>query len=255
MAESGDGIGKVRAQWVRDFYSETNVVDHYRRATANIGLWVSEEKVFRKVFQPEDRILELGAGTGRIAIGLAELGYRHVLGIDLSREMVKEARRIAKVLEMGVPFRQGDATDLKFEDNLFDGAIFGFNGLMQIPGREARLKALKEIYRVVRPGGAFVFTTHDRNSAKYRKYWKQEKLRWERGKQQKELLEYGDRWENTDLGTLYIHVPVPEEVREVLQLTGWKCEWDSLRSAIARESPETELFSDDCRFFVARKPG
>jgi hypothetical protein len=54
---------------------------------------------------------------------------------------------------------------------------------------------------------------------------------------------------------LFIHVPTPEEVREDLQSTGWKCEWDSLRSAIANESAATQQFSDDCRFWVARNPG
>lgn len=246
--------GKVNADRVREFYDDRGVVDHYHRATANLGLWLSEELVFRKVFNPDERILELGTGTGRIAIGLAELGYRHLLGIDLAREMVKEARRIGKVLEAGVSFRQGDATRLKFEDALFDGAIFGFNGLMQIPGKEARRKALREIRRVIRPGGALVFTTHDRHASKHGSYWKKEKQLWDRGKQKSELLDFGDRFEETNLGKLYIHVPTPSEMREELKLTGWKCEWDSLRSAIAHESPAVRQFSDECRFWVARKP-
>ena len=245
---------KVTLDTVRAFYDDPGVVDHYRRATANIGLWLSEELIFRKVFKPGERLLELGTGTGRIAVGLAEIGYHHVLGIELSQKMVKEARRIAKVLELPVFFQQGDATSLKFEDELFDGAIFGFNGLMQIPGREARRTALAEIQRVLKPGGALVFTTHDREGSRHRNYWKAEKGRWERGKQQADLLEFGDRYEETDLGKLFIHVPAPREVREDLKVTGWKCEWDSLRSSIAQESPETKQFSDDCRFWVARKP-
>jgi ubiquinone/menaquinone biosynthesis C-methylase UbiE len=246
--------GKINADTVKAFYDDPVVVDHYRRATANIGLWLSEELVFRKVFDPGDRILELGTGTGRIAIGLAEIGYSNILGIELSRGMVKEARRIAKVLELPVFFRQGDATRLKFEDNLFDGAIFGFNGLMQIPGRDNRRTALCEIRRVVRPGGALVFTTHDRQNPRYKNFWKAEKARWAKDKQLKELLEFGDRYEDTELGKLFIHVPTPEEVREDLQATGWKSEWDSLRSTVARETPATVQFSDECRFWVARNP-
>jgi ubiquinone/menaquinone biosynthesis C-methylase UbiE len=246
---------KVSADKVKAYFEDEDVVEHYRRAVANIGLWKSETTVFKRLFDTNDRILELGAGTGRISIGLAQLGYKHLLGVELSREMVKEARRIVKLLELSVAFQQGDATRLKFEDDLFDGAIFGFNGLMQIPGREERRKALREIHRVIRPGGAFCFTTHDRLNPRFRKFWKDEQARWNKGKQKPELLEFGDRWEKTDLGPLYIHVPTPDDMRAELQLTGWKCEWDRLRSSIAHESPATRQFSDECRFWVARKPG
>jgi len=239
---------------VANYYSLPGVVDDYRRATANVGLWKSEEKVFARVFAKTDRILDLGTGTGRIAIGLAEMGYTHVLGIELSREMTKEARRIARVLELSVYFKQGDATSLDFEDNLFDGAIFGFNGLMQIPGRDNRRSALSEIFRVVRPGGSLVFTTHDRQNPKYSKFWKAEQSRWHKGKQKPGLRDFGDRWEKTEHGMLFIHVPTPDEVREDLKITGWKPDWDSTRSAIAVEKPATKKFSDDCRFWVARKP-
>ena len=246
--------GKVTAENVRAFYDDPAVVEHYRRATANVGLWLSEEIVFRRVFAPGDRILELGTGTGRISIGLAELGYKHLLAIDIAKEMIAEARRINKVLEAGVSFRQGDATRLKFEDGLFDGAIFGFNGLMQIPGREQRRMALREILRVVRPGAPFVFTSHDRNASPHSGFWKKERQRWSRDKQNAALIDFGDRYDDTDLGRLYIHVPTPEEMREELKLTGWKCEWDALRSAIAHEGPDMKQFSDECRFWVARKP-
>lgn len=245
---------KVNQDTVTEYYNDPRVVEHYRKATANVGLWVSEEILFRRLFQPEERILELGCGTGRIAIGLTELGYRHILGVELAKEMVKEARRIARALELGVAFRQGDARRLKFEDNLFDGAIFGFNGLMQIPGRDNRLQALREIRRVVRPGGLLVFTSHDRQASSHRKFWRDEKNRWDRGTQLRELLDFGDRYEDTPLGTLFIHVPTPEEIRADLQATGWKGEWDAMRSSIAHENPVTQAFSDDCRFWVARKP-
>ena len=248
-------LEKVKAEWVKAFYDSPTVVEHYRRATIGVGLWLSEEIILTRVFGKSDRLLDLGTGAGRIAIGLAELGYEHVLGLEPSREILKQARRIARILEYPVAFKQGDATRLTFEDGLFDGAIFGFNGLMQIPGKEARRQALREIHRVIRPGGALVFTTHDRYSPRFRKFWQQERERWNKGKQKPELLEFGDRWEETDLGTLYIHVPTPEEVREELQETGWKSEWDSLRSAVANEPVAIREFSDECRFWVARKPG
>jgi ubiquinone/menaquinone biosynthesis C-methylase UbiE len=243
--------GRACGEWVRDFYSTPVVLDHYRRATGNIGLWISEEKLFCELFAKDDRILDLGTGTGRIALGLAELGYRHLMGMDLSKEMIKEARRIARLLELAVSFRQGDATALKLDDGLFDGVIFGFNGLMQIPGRDNRLAAMREVRRVLRPGGRFVFTSHDRELPKYRKFWEAERRRWNAGKQNPALIDFGDRWEMTDLGQLFIHVPVPAEVREDLKACGFKVEWDRLRSTIAVERPATRQFSDECRFWCA----
>lgn len=244
---------KVDPSVVREFYDGERAVEHYRRATAAVGLWESEEILLRQLFGPEDRLLDLGTGTGRIALGLAELGYRHILGVELSRGMVKEARRLAQLLGLPVAFRQGDATSLKLGDELFDGAIFGFNGLMQIPGRERRRQALREIRRVVRPGAYFLFTAHDRDQSKYRNFWKQEKRRWESGRQDPALLEFGDRYEETDLGKLYIHVPTVKEVREDLKASGWSCEWERPRSTIANESFPVREFSDECRFYLARK--
>jgi len=245
---------KIDSEAVKGFFDDPAVVDHYRRATANVGLWLSEEIVFRKVFQPEDRILDLGCGTGRIAIGLAELGYRHVLGIDQARNMVREARRINKVLELTASFQTGDATRLKFEDQLFDGAIFGFNGLMQIPGKDNRRQALREIHRVLRPGGLLVFTTHDRENPRHRDFWEAEETRWRTGRQMPRLVDFGDRLEETDLGWSFMHVPTRAEILTELETTGWAYEWDGLRSDLANEDSATREFSDDCRFWVARRP-
>lgn len=240
---------------VRDYFDSQTVTDHYVNATIRIGLWKSEEAIFGKVFRdPEASLIELGCGTGRIAIGLHELGYRHIIGVDLSRPMVKEARRIAQMLDHRIPFHVGDATQLAFEDNLFDGAIFGFNGLMQIPGRANRQAAFREVFRILRPGAWFVFTTHDRDNPKFRHFWTDEQRLWRRGEQDPDLLEFGDRYEDTPLGRLFIHVPTKDEVIADAKAAGFRMEADILRSQVATERPETREFSDDCRFWVVQKP-
>ncbi|MEM9026505.1 MAG: class I SAM-dependent methyltransferase [Verrucomicrobiota bacterium] len=240
---------------VSEFYSAQMVVDHYARATASVGLWKSEEKIFTRVFADRDAsLLELGCGVGRIAFGMHELGYRHLLASDFARAMVKEARRIATTLEYAIPFKVEDATKLSFEDDLFDGAIFGFNGMMQIPGAENRQKAMAEVYRVIRPGAFFVFTTHDRELPKFRTFWEAEKKRWRRGEQHPELVDFGDRYEETDMGMLFIHVPTPQEIRDLAKSVGFRVEADVMRSVIANEPPRVREFSDDCRFWVLQKP-
>ncbi|MBN2068461.1 MAG: class I SAM-dependent methyltransferase [Opitutales bacterium] len=242
------------ADTVRNYYANTEVVDHYMKATSSVGLWASEKEIFTRYFNKEDKLLELGTGTGRIAFGLERLGYKNLTGIELSKDMVREAQRIGKILKTKAILRKGDATKLKFPDNSFDGAIFGFNGLMQIPGRENRVTAIREIFRVIIPGAYFIFTTHDRNNPKRTSYWKEQKRLWDEGSQDPRLDDFGDRFESTPLGDLYIHIPVPEEIREDLKASGFKIDGDALRSQIAKESPVVEEFSDECRFWIARKP-
>lgn len=242
------------AEVVKAYFNDERVVRHYADATVQVGLWKSEELIFQRVFRKEDSILECGCGTGRITMGLWELGYRNILGTDFAGNLVKEARRLAQILEYRIHWKVEDATQLTFEDNLFDGAIFGFNGLMQIPGRENRQRAMGEISRVLRPGGWFVFTTHDRELSTYRSFWKKEQSLWRKGKQNPYLDDYGDRFEPTPLGDLFIHVPTTTEIREDLKAAGFRIEADVLRSKLANESPRTREFSDECRFWVVQKP-
>lgn len=239
---------------VKQHFRDPRAVEHYARAASNLGLWVSEEKILTRVFRPEQTLLDLGCGAGRIAIGLWELGYRQVLGVDFSPEMVERARRLARLLEYGISFRCSDATALEMEDDLFDGAIFGFNGLMQIPERERRRKAMSEVRRVVRSGGYFVFTTHDRANNRFRNYWEEEKKRWATGAQDPRLTEFGDRYHEAPEGCTFMHIPTREEILEDLAEAGWHHEDDRLRCEIAREPSEVRDFSDECRFWIARKP-
>lgn len=239
---------------IKSFYKQSKVVEHYASATINVGLWISEEKIFTRIFNNNDTILELGCGTGRIAMGLYELGFKKILGLDYSREMILRARQIAKMLEYGISFQVGDVTQLNYGDSDFDGAIFGFNGLMQIPGRKNRRLAIREIFRVLKPDSFLVFTTHDRDLKKGLNFWKKEKNRWDHGKQKPDLVDYGDRYEMTPLGKSFIHVPSPMEIREDLNTIGFKIETDVLRKDVANESHEVRQFADECRFWVARKP-
>ncbi len=238
----------------RNYFEAPKVIAYYAAAVRGCGLWVSEEKIFRRVFHPQQCLLEVGCGAGRIAIGLHEIGFQNILATDLCPKMVKECRRVLGLLGHGIACRVADATRLPFEDNLFDGVIFGFNGLMQIPFATNRQIAVQEIYRVLQPGHFFIFTTHDRDHWKFKDYWKKEALRWRQGKQQPELSEFGDLITDTELGKLYIHVPSTTEVVSLLKGAGFLVEANIMRSKLANEPPKVLEFSDDCRFWVAMKP-
>jgi len=246
---------EVSGHDVLGYYKGKPVLEHYLEATRRVGMWASEELVFRQSFPDrEASLLELGCGTGRICLSLWMLGYGNLTGTDFSKDMINRALETQKERASGVRFAVEDATLLSFSDQTFDGVIFGFNGLMQIPGRENRLRAMREACRVLKAGGRFVFTTHDRAFPKWKKFWKVEKKKWRNGQQDKSLIDFGDRFEETPRGKLFIHVPDVAEIREDLKKAGFVVERDLLRSRLADESELVREFSDECRFWIARKP-
>ena len=240
---------------VLGYYKGKPVLEHYLEATRRVGMWASEELVFRQSFPDrEASLLELGCGTGRICLSLWMSGYGNLTAIDFSKEMINRALETQKERASGVRFAVQDATRLSFPDQIFDGVIFGFNGLMQIPGRENRKRAMGEACRVLKKGGRFVFTTHDRAFPKWKKFWAVEKKKWRSGQQDESLIDFGDRFEETPRGKLFIHVPDAAEIREDLKKGGFVVERDLLRSRLADESELVKKFSDECRFWIARKP-
>ncbi len=245
--------GPVKADLVRAWLAEPVAVEHYARAAASLGLWRSEERLFSQAFHKTDRLLDVGCGAGRVALGLARLGFPGVVGVDTCAPMVAEARRLADAMGLAVEFWDGDALALPFSSGSFTGAIFAFNGLMQIPGRENRRRALGEIRRVVAPGGALVFTTHDRDMAGQMDYWRDERERWRAGRRDPALLEFGDRLIDNPEGRIFIHVPDRSEVIEDLASAGWRHVDDRARALIANEPPDVREFADECRFWVAQR--
>ena len=243
----------MKPERVRETFRQPVAVEHYTRAAREIGLWRSETTVFCREFRERDSLLDLGCGAGRIAFGLWELGYRRLLGIDYCGEMIREARRLARLLDYGIAFRRADAAALPLDDGALDGVIFGFNGLMQIPGRERRRRAMREIRRVTRRGGRFVFTTHDREHRVFRDFLRLHTRLWARGDQPQELEEFGDNFFRAPEGEIFMHLPNRAEIMEDLEATGWRHESDVTREEIAEEPAQVRRFSDECRFWVAAR--
>jgi len=136
---------------------------------------------------------------------------------------------------------------------LFAGALFLFNGLMQIPTRRARRAALRNIAAVLAPGAPFLFTTHDRDEPDELHLWRAEAKRWAAGTQDPRLHEYGDRYFEHEHGRTFMHLPCRDEMLAELVATGWSHEYDIMRNDLARESRAVKDFSDNCRFWLVRK--
>jgi SAM-dependent methyltransferase len=252
-------ITKIDGGTVREDFNAISAVLHYTKAAHFVGLWKSELALVTKHFPDRQaRLLEAGCGAGRVAVGLWQHGYRDLTGFDFAAELVDQARNLAAEKNAtGLTFLQADATRLGechlLRDMSFDGVLFMFNGLMQIPGRENRLMALRGLHRLCKPDGAFIFTTHDRADPKDVKEWEKEAARWARGEQNPRLLEFGDRYFTDDNGNTFMHLPDRQEVLDDLASTGWAYVESATRNELASETPKVRNFSDNCTFWVARK--
>ena len=252
--------GKITAETVRGDFNALKAVIHYTRAAHFLGLWESERILVERFFpNPTARLLEAGCGAGRVTLGLWHLGYRDISAFDNAEEPLEQARSLAKERAAGaIRFFNGDATRLAgIEQQLkppFDGALFLFNGLMQIPGRENRRCALRELKQVCKAGAPLLFTTHDRDhSPVERALWRLEAQRWRKGEQDPRLVEFGDRYFTDEAGPTFMHLPDRAEVLADLAESGWTREFDAMRREIATESPAVLAFADECRFWLARK--
>ena len=118
-----------------------------------IGAWADRyetEAVLRLLdIRPGERVLDLGAGTGRHAIELAR-GGAEVVAVDASRDMLRVAE--SRTGGTSVQIVHADATDLPFEDGVFDAVL----AVTSLCFTSDPMAVLREARRVLQPGGRLV---------------------------------------------------------------------------------------------------
>jgi len=117
-------------------------------------LEITEELAELCGIQQGTSVLDVACGTGETACYLAEKRGARVLGVDGSDLMIERAREKANQRNLTIEFKKGDAHHLPFDDNTFDVVISECT--MCILDKE---KAIREMWRVVRPNGYVGF--HD----------------------------------------------------------------------------------------------
>jgi SAM-dependent methyltransferase len=117
--------------------AESVLIDRYREALAG-------------------DVLELGVGGGRITGHLVPIA-RSLHGIDIAADMVARCRRAFPQ----ATFSQGDIRDLSgLATASADAVVAGFN-VIDVLTHEDRAAFLDEVHRILRPGGVFLFSTHN----------------------------------------------------------------------------------------------
>ena len=100
-------------------------------------------------------VLELGVGTGRIAVPIAAAGVP-VVGVDLSEGMLGVARERAEAAGVEVDLRQGDMRDPPV-GGTFPLVVIPFRSLLHMETDDDRRAVLRVVARLLQPAGRFVF--------------------------------------------------------------------------------------------------
>ena len=149
---------------IREFFDEM-AVDRDHAISSNPIIDYEQRVRSRAVMEllepwPGDRILDVGCGNGRDLPYLVQTGC-HCVAIDYSPGMVDQTRRrLDRIGAHNVDVSVGDATSLRFPDNEFD-KVFSSEVIEHIPRWE---EAVREMVRVLKPGGLLVLTTPNRRS-------------------------------------------------------------------------------------------
>jgi len=148
VAKTPEEVGNL------EVFTAPETVDYYAQKK---GLMPAEDRAITTAFPPAPaRVLDVGCGAGRTTTVLLERGYDVAAG-DILPAMVERARLNCPAARIEVL----DAAALPFPTASFDAVLFSFNGLDYLYPFAQRLKALSEIHRVLRPGGAFVYSSHN----------------------------------------------------------------------------------------------
>ena len=135
--------------------NEENLIKYYNKFNEDKRLntkhgnieFITAIKYIEKYINKGDKILDIGAGTGKYSIYFNDKGY-DVTAIEL----VKHNLRVLEKNAPDIKAYQGNAINLKFDDNSFDIVLL-FGPMYHLISFEDKLKAINEAKRVLKPNG------------------------------------------------------------------------------------------------------
>ena len=134
---------------------DRNAARYAQSPIADEAAYERKLQVSRAYFRPDMAVLEFGCGTGSTAILHAPY-VKHIRAIDFSAKMIEIARAKAEAQNVrNVTFEQSTIEELGVADQSLD-AVLGLNVLHLLENKE---EAIAKVYRMLKPGGAFVTST------------------------------------------------------------------------------------------------
>ncbi len=152
--------GVDRALW--EYLQSETIAEDYDEYFAQTRLLTLDRDFLRESFSKPGRLIDLGCGTGRLALDFAARGF-DVVAVDLSKHMLEVTRRKRDQLGLSLEVLEGNICDLSsIESSSFDYAISMFSTLGMVVGIESRRRAMAEIHRLLKPEGLFGLHVHNR---------------------------------------------------------------------------------------------
>lgn len=242
---------------LRTYASRPHIAQSYDTYFAGLGLFRFDTEILEMLLDPPGRLLDVGCGTGRHLVHFARKGFE-VTGVDLSTHMIEIARRkLAEARCSGKLVRTTFCDLSMLPDSSFDYAICMFSTLGMVRGRQNRLKALREIHRVLADGATFIMHAHNRMQAI-----------WIKGRRLQLLKSYiaaafgrgepGDAMIDNYRGVpnMFLHTYSARELAAEIEESGLKMRklmcLDSSRTGILRENFVSRLIANGF-IAVARK--
>jgi len=227
-----------------DSYSNPEIVEYYFDLN-NRHLFKYEEALIDKYFGVGGKVLDIGCGAGRTTLPLGRKGY-DVIGLDYSKAMIERAKTSNHY--SNVRYTVQDIINTSFNDNEFDNALFSFNGLMLIYPLDNRIKAMCEISRIIKPGGLLIFTTPFLDNKLDKPYWKQKINSYRIANEaltKEDYIIIGDEIINDNENDFFIHIPMIEEVKEMITKSGFSVVLNKRRLDLFSEEINEEELDDN----------
>src|SRR6516165_3972925 len=159
MAARVDLYNSAYSNYESDVYRQVRIETYGQDFGQTSWVTTEESREIPQMLQLEasSSVLEIGWGSGRYALHLAETVGCSIMGLDVNAPGIHNANQLARMSGVAARarFEQCDASKrLRYNDEAFD-AVFANDVLCHIPGR---LNVLCEVLRVLKPGGRMLFS-------------------------------------------------------------------------------------------------
>jgi D-alanine-D-alanine ligase len=152
----------LRPDWWRRIFNSM-----YLKTDADVvedkKITCNEVELFTSILNTskDSAILDLACGQGRHSIEMAKRGFINITGLDRSHYLIRKAKSVMQQEGLKIGFKEGDARKLPFNADTFDVVMILGNSFGYFESNEDDIMILKEVFRVLKPGGTFLIDVAD----------------------------------------------------------------------------------------------